>query len=544
KEDKDKREQKKAVDNLDHDEAVDNLRREEDDAMDNLRQEQNEAVDDLEQSQDKAVDDLEQSQDKAVDKIKQGQDKAVDKLEQGQDKAMDKLERGQDKAVDDLGREYSESHDEFKGEIKESIERLKKQHQITQDSLETRHAETRELLKNTGDSKTLKSRNIQTEKEVISHHIDEENALQRDYQSSIDRLDAENNEALSRHKQTQDDITEKLKLEQKDALDKLRLEEDEAVDKIGREQKEAVVKLGRDQDESIGKLKLEQKEAREKLRSTQLETKNRLERLRDMATHAMVKKRTILIVSMAVLVAGVGFAVYSTYVIGFIGQQYQITNLGKLPTGYVIQNLRGDTIDTWLSWRLVSGSTLHVGITNAAKYPERIPLIKEVILSEESIDVDDSLLHKGPPSTISKYYVGWQGALKQASTKPMEFYIPTNLVVVESARGEGEITIILTDEKNGDGYSGYTKSIADDSQNQILKSTITIYDVSSLNDEQFRTLLRHEFGHALGLAHSTAPEDLMAPIIQTSYPYISECDIDTIVQLYDDGKNSQVVCEK
>ena len=50
-------------------------------------------------------------------------------------------------------------------------------------------------------------------------------------------------------------------------------------------------------------------------------------------------------------------------------------------------------------------------------------------------------------------------------------------------------------------------------------------------------------GHALGLAHSTAPEDLMAPTITTEFPYISECDVDAIVKLYDDGKSSQVVCE-
>ncbi|MBI5377824.1 MAG: matrixin family metalloprotease, partial [Thaumarchaeota archaeon] len=52
------------------------------------------------------------------------------------------------------------------------------------------------------------------------------------------------------------------------------------------------------------------------------------------------------------------------------------------------------------------------------------------------------------------------------------------------------------------------------------------------------------FGHALGLAHSTAPEDLMAPVVMTSYPYISDCDLSTIIKLYDGGKNSQVICEK
>jgi predicted Zn-dependent protease len=56
-------------------------------------------------------------------------------------------------------------------------------------------------------------------------------------------------------------------------------------------------------------------------------------------------------------------------------------------------------------------------------------------------------------------------------------------------------------------------------------------------------IIRHEFGHVAGLAHSTAPEDLMYPVIQTPAPFISECDIDALVHLYTGGKTSQVICE-
>jgi len=260
-------------------------------------------------------------------------------------------------------------------------------------------------------------------------------------------------------------------------------------------------------------------------------------------SHRLAKKNLIVIAVAALFVAA-GFASYSVYVVELVGLQYRVSNLGNLQSNYVIQNLRGDTVDTWLSWRLAPESTMVVGIIDGQKYPDKVELIKEVVMSEESLEIDDSLLHKGPQGSVSTYYVGWSGALKQAAKTQTALYIPSTIQVVESRSGEGNITIVLTDEASGDGYSGFTKSIADDAQNQILKSTITIYQVDRLNDEQFKTILRHELGHALGLAHSTAPEDLMAPTIQTAYPYISDCAIDSIVRLYDGGKNSQVVCEK
>lgn len=258
----------------------------------------------------------------------------------------------------------------------------------------------------------------------------------------------------------------------------------------------------------------------------------------------LLAKKNFIVIAIAAVIVGVGFTAYSVYVVDLVGQQYKISNLGNVQSGYVIQNLRGDTIDTFLSWKLIPGTTLTVKITNAEKYPEKISLIKDVVLSDEPIEIDDSLLHKGPKGQVSTYYVGWAGALKKASEKQTDLYIPLNMQMIESSSGEGHINIVLSNLKSGDGYTGYTTSIADESKNQILKSTITIFDVENLDDDQFTTILRHELGHAFGLAHSTDPKDLMHPVIMTSYPYISDCNIDAIMKLYDGAKNSQVTCEQ
>lgn len=254
------------------------------------------------------------------------------------------------------------------------------------------------------------------------------------------------------------------------------------------------------------------------------------------------RKHILSMAGAAIVIAAISVG-YSLLVVDLVGQEYRVDNIGEVKSSYVIQNLRGDTIDTWLSWRLVEGTILYVNVIDSQKYPEKMDIIKEVVTSDEAIEIDNSLLHKGPKGTSSLYYVGWAGALAEASKKPTEMYIPAKFEIIESQRGEGDITIRLTNMRSGDGYSGFTKSIADDSQNQILKSEITIYDVGNLSKAQFETILRHELGHALGLAHSTAPEDLMHPIIETEFPYISECNVDAIVSLYDGGKNSEVVCE-
>jgi len=247
-------------------------------------------------------------------------------------------------------------------------------------------------------------------------------------------------------------------------------------------------------------------------------------------------KTAILAVVAIAVVAGV----YSVMFAEIAGQQYQTAAINQ-PNGYVIQNLRGDVIDTWIAWRIPEGEALRVTLSGRGLTDERIELIKDVFLDTEPMDIDNSLLHKGLKGTVSTHYKGWAGAMLAAAETPTQFSIPVEFEIGEG--GIGDINIKLENAINPDGFSGWTSSIVDEINNQILKSDITIYQTNDYSDNQLAAVVRHEVGHALGLAHATAPEDLMAPTMTTEFPYISPCDIAAMTSLYDNGGHSTVTCE-
>ncbi|AJW70518.1 matrixin family metalloprotease [Nitrosopumilus adriaticus] len=250
-------------------------------------------------------------------------------------------------------------------------------------------------------------------------------------------------------------------------------------------------------------------------------------------------QKSILVLQIGILIF---FGGYFTGLPLSSGENEESLNpVGLFNSVYSVENLRGDSIALSKYWKIPKGSSLVVNILNPVSISdETISIIKETILSTEKINLEDSLLHKGPENSFSNYYVGWAGALE--NIPDTKITVPKNFEVLNSQKSNGDIVVILSNIKDRSGNTGYTKTILEG--DEIVKAFITIYDIDSLSNTQVATIMRHEFGHALGLGHSTAPEDLMAPTIDMTYPYISECNVKAVADLYDGNSDGTTICEK
>lgn len=205
----------------------------------------------------------------------------------------------------------------------------------------------------------------------------------------------------------------------------------------------------------------------------------------------------------------------------------------SLRTGYFTYNLKGDQIEATSKWDKPEGIPIRVYIENLATLPDnKIQIIKDAIYSKEIIQIDDSLTHKAPSGEKSHFYLGWNGILDDSSLPLVDF---------ASSKIDADVIVSLIRTKNMDGYSGWTESTI--KNDEILHSQVTIFNSNELSEQNLGTITRHEFGHVLGLGHSTDPDDLMSPTINTSLPYISECARDTLISLYTHNKSIHV-CEK
>ncbi|MGH9999496.1 MAG: matrixin family metalloprotease [Nitrosopumilaceae archaeon] len=184
------------------------------------------------------------------------------------------------------------------------------------------------------------------------------------------------------------------------------------------------------------------------------------------------------------------------------------------------------TINTFLPWKTLDKILQVSVIKETPLSPDQILSVKKAITGFGTVKYDDT-----------KRYVSWQEALKTTEYKT-KIFMPTIEIVVDNNK-EADLTITITDSKNADGSSGYTTHVVED--NMIVKSNITIYDINNMSGKQISSITRHEFGHALGLGHSDSPEDLMYEIIQVA-SYVTDCDVDSLLALYDGNVKSVSQC--
>jgi hypothetical protein len=191
------------------------------------------------------------------------------------------------------------------------------------------------------------------------------------------------------------------------------------------------------------------------------------------------------------------------------------------------------------SWFLVSGDTLRINIVNGDDYPEKTYVVKKVIYSNQIISNNNDLIGKNKKT----YYLGWQNALETAATQETTRHIPQKFQIISSKKGEGDITITFSPLQNGDGKLGSTKILVDNFRNEILKAHITVYQIDEISDQIVEAIIRHELGHAFGLPHAMSSKDLMNSSFSVENAYISECDINGIIILYNEENLHPFVCK-
>lgn len=174
-----------------------------------------------------------------------------------------------------------------------------------------------------------------------------------------------------------------------------------------------------------------------------------------------------------------------------------------------------------LPWDLKSQKTLYVLINSESEISEsKKAIINDVIMSEKSVMLDNQ-----------NNFKGWQGALNQIHYSDNT---PIKLIFTDNEKPTNMIIINLEDEPtefdDSSEFDGFTKF--DLYENKIVKSHIVIYNTKNLNDVEFETLLRHEFGHSLGLAHSENINNVMFPLLDQSNPYITNDNISALSLLY------------
>jgi len=208
----------------------------------------------------------------------------------------------------------------------------------------------------------------------------------------------------------------------------------------------------------------------------------------------------------------------------------------SIKSQYLVENLQGGFANQYNHWN--AGRTpLIVNIENNANLDnQKIQYVKNAIMSTDIVTDDSSLVFSETKSK-SSFFKGWYGAL--ATISNTKYPIP-QFDIVQAANGNGEIIVTLSTMKDIHGYSAFTRTLTDG--NQIRKVFVTIYDADKLTNNQLESVVRQNFGHALGLPQTSNHDDLMYESFATNNSYISACDINSIKKLYNGEKLSDDFC--
>ena len=235
------------------------------------------------------------------------------------------------------------------------------------------------------------------------------------------------------------------------------------------------------------------------------------------------------------------YALLSILIISLSGFSQSIDADAPMKSNFITSNTDNNETSATASWNLTPSDSLTINLLNSDLLTvEQYNAVVYVITSVDSIELNDNFFNKEHSDSKSKYYLGWTGALNEAQKNKSVDTIPSNYNILRTSIGDGDIIIQFSKQKDPSGYSGYTKSIL---QNDIIvQSHITIYDIDHMALSDLTTIVRHEFGHALGLDHSSASDDLMASVILTPLPYISECNVYDVQVLYGGDEYTNNAC--
>jgi len=160
----------------------------------------------------------------------------------------------------------------------------------------------------------------------------------------------------------------------------------------------------------------------------------------------------------------------------------------------------------------------------------QVLIIRDANVSQKHVDiVEDTINSKEVNNSGKKLFQGWNEGIKQIS-ESHGVTIPT-LHVQSKLDSQDTIIIYLMDKIDTSGYDGYTNLYYDENGN-IEKAFVKIFNVDELNENQLKTIVRHEIGHALGLGHTNEKNDLMQSIIDMRHTAISLLDLQALARIY------------